>query len=176
MARQVDVRGAGLGDPRGDRPDPATRDELDPDPGGRVDRARVGDQLGKVLDRVDVVMGRWADVALAGLAATQRGDVRGRLAPGELPALTPLGSLGDLDLELVGPGEIRGGHAESCRCHLLDPGVVAAAVWARDVPSWVRASLPGRGRPAGALDADGQRLVSLWAERADAHRRDDEPA
>ena len=33
VARQVDVRGAGLGDARGDRPDPPARDELDPDPG-----------------------------------------------------------------------------------------------------------------------------------------------
>src|SRR6186997_2871903 len=98
MARQVDVRGAGLGDARGDRPDPATRDELDPDPGGRIDGAQVGDELGEVLDRVDVVVGWRADVALAGLATTERGDVGGGLSAGELPALARFGSLGDLDL------------------------------------------------------------------------------
>ena len=37
------------------------RDQLDADPGARVDRAQVGDQLGQVLDRVDVVVRRRAD-------------------------------------------------------------------------------------------------------------------
>jgi hypothetical protein len=31
MPRQVDIRRTGLGDPRGDRPDAATRDELHAD-------------------------------------------------------------------------------------------------------------------------------------------------
>ena len=75
VPRQVDVRGAGLGHARGDRPDPAPGHELDPDPRGRVDGAQVGDELGEVLDRVDVVVRRRADVALAGLAAAERGDV-----------------------------------------------------------------------------------------------------
>ena len=126
MARQVDVRGAGLGDAGRDRADAAARDELDPDPGRRVDRAQVGDELGEVLDRVDVVVRRRADVALAGLAATERGDVGGRLAPGQLAALARLRALGDLDLELVGAGEVRGGHPEPGRGDLLDPRVVAA--------------------------------------------------
>ena len=131
VAGQVDVRGAGLGDARGDRPDPAAGDELHADARQRVDGPQVGDQLGEVLDRVDVVVGRRADVALAGLAAAECGDVGRRLAPGELPALAGLGALGDLDLELVGPGEVRGGHPEPCRGDLLDPRVVAAAVRSR---------------------------------------------
>ena len=107
VARQVDVRRAGLGHARRDRADTAVRDELDPDPRGRVDRAQVGDELGEVLDRVDVVVRRRADVALAGLAAPEGGDVGRRLAPGELAALAGLGALRDLDLELVGAGEVR---------------------------------------------------------------------
>ena len=78
---QVDVRGAGLGDARRRWcRRPATGDELDADPGRRVDRPQVGDELGQVLDRVDVVVRRRADVALAGLAAPERGDVGRRLA------------------------------------------------------------------------------------------------
>ena len=73
----------------------------------RVDRPQVGDELGEVLDRVDVVVRRRADVALAGLAATERGDVGRRLAAGQLAALARLRALGDLDLELVGAGEVR---------------------------------------------------------------------
>ena len=88
-------------------PDAAARDELDADPGGRVDRPQVRDELGEVLDRVDVVVRRRADVALARLAAAERGDVGRRLAPGQLAALAGLRALGDLDLELLGAGEVR---------------------------------------------------------------------
>ena len=96
-----------LATPGGDRADAAAGDELHADPRRRVDRAQVGDELGEVLDRVDVVVRRRADVALAGLAAAERGDVGRRLAPGQLAALAGLGALRDLDLELVGPGEVR---------------------------------------------------------------------
>src|ERR1700704_6435683 len=104
MAGQVDVGCSGLGDTGRDRPHAARRDELDPDPGGRVDRPEVGDELGEVLDRVDVVM-RWrADVAHPGLPAAQRGDPGGRLLRGQLTTLAGLAALGGLDLELLAPG------------------------------------------------------------------------
>ena len=86
VAGQVDVRGAGLGDAGRDRPDAAAGDELDADAGRRVDRAQVGDELGEVLDRVDVVVRRRADVALAGLAAAQRPRCRpSPCVPGSWP-------------------------------------------------------------------------------------------
>ena len=59
-------------------PRPAT--SLTPIRAPRIDRPQVGDQLGEILDRVDVVVRRRADVALAGLATAQGGDVGGRLA------------------------------------------------------------------------------------------------
>ena len=176
VAGQVDVRRAGLGDTGRDRAHASARDELDADPRPRVDRPQVGDELGEVLDRVDVVVRRRADVALAGLAATERGDVGGRLLAGQLAALARLRALGDLDLELVGAGEVRGGHAEPRRRDLLDPGVVAAAVGGRGVPGGILAALAGVRGAAGTLDADRQRLVGFGAQRADAHRRDDEAA
>ena len=52
-------------------------------------------------------MRRRADVALARLATAQRRDVGRRLAPWQLAALAGLGALRDLDLELVGTGEVR---------------------------------------------------------------------
>ena len=100
----------------------------------------------------------------------------GRLAPGQLAALARLGALGDLDLELVGPGEVRGGHAEPRRRDLLDPRVAPAAVGVRHVPRRVLAALAGVRGATGPLDADRQRLVGLGRQRPDAHRRDDEPA
>ena len=152
VAGQVDVRRPGLGDAGRDRAHTAAGDELDPDPRGRVDRPQVRDQLGEVLDRVDVVVRRRADVALAGLAAPERRDVGGGLATGELAALARLRALGDLDLELVGAREVGGGHPEPRRGDLLDPRVVAAAVGAglrtRPDPRRPRRCWPRR-RPAG---------------------------
>ncbi len=174
MPGQVDVRRAGLGHARRDRPDAATGDELDADARARVDGPQVGDELGEVLDRVDVVVRRRADVALAGLAATQGGDVRGGLAPGQLAAFAGLRALRDLDLELVGAGQVRGRHPEPGRGDLLDPRVAAPAVGVGGVPGRVLATLAGVGRATGALDADGQRLVGLGRQGADAHRRHDE--
>ena len=127
VAGDVDVVGAGLGHAGRDRADAAAGDELDADPGGRIDRPQVRDELGEVLDRVDVVVGRGTDERLAGLGAPERRDVGGRLATGQLAALAGLAALGDLDLELVGVDEVVGGHAEAGRGDLLDPGVTALA-------------------------------------------------
>ena len=176
VSGEMDVRRAGLGDARGDRADPAPSDQLDADPGAGVDRAQVGDQLRQVLDRIDVVV-RWrADVALARLAAAQRRDVGRRLAPGQLAALAGLGALRDLDLELVGTGEVRGSHPEACRRHLLDLRVVAAPLRVGQVPRRILATLAGVRGAAGPLDPDRECLVRLGAQRTHAHRRDDEAA
>ena len=183
VAGQVDVRGAGLGDARGDRPDAALATSLTPIRAPRVDRPQVGDELGEVLDRVDVVVRRRADVALPGLAAAERGDVGRRLAAGQLAALAGLRALGDLDLELVGAGEVRGGHAEPGRRDLLDPGVVGAAVRRpartrpgprrprrcsrRRRPAGSRSSAPGgpRGLSAPTLIADTTKRRTIDAAR-----------
>ncbi len=118
---------AGLHDAGRDRPDAARRDELHADPRRGVDRPQVRDQLGEVLDRVDVVVRRRADVRHRGLAAPEHRDVGGRLLRRQLAALAGLAALGDLDLELVGAREVLGGDAEAGRRDLLDPGVVALA-------------------------------------------------
>ena len=176
VSRQLDVVRAGLDDARGDRPDAARRDELDADPGRRVDRPQVGDELGEILDRVDVVVRRRADVRHPRLAAAEGRDVRRRLPSGELAAFARLRALGDLDLELVGAGEVRGGDAEPGGRDLLDLRVVALAGRRRGVPGRILAAFAGVRRAAGALDADRQRLVGLRREGADRHRRHDEAA
>ena len=165
-----------LATPAATVPTPRLATSLTPMRAAGIDRAQVGDELGEVLDRIDVVVGRRADVALAGLAAPKRGDVGGRLAPGELATLAGLGALRDLDLQLVGTGEIRRGHAEPRRGDLLDARVVAAAIRSRRVPGRVLAALAGVRGAAGALDPDRQGLVRLRAQGAHAHRRHDEAA
>ena len=136
---------------------------------------QVGDELGEILDRVDVVVRRRTDVALPGLATTQRGDVGRRLPSGQLAALARLRALGDLDLELVGPGEVGRGDAEPRGRDLLDAGVTPATVGSRPVPGRVFATLAGVRRATGTLDPDRERLVRLRRECPDAHGRDDEP-
>src|SRR5439155_14104555 len=167
MAGKMDVRGAGFGHTGGDRSHAARGDELDADPGRRIDRSEVGDQLGEILDRVDVVMGRWADVAHPRLPAPQSRDPGRRLFRGQLAALAGLRTLGDLDLELLASREVRRRDPEPGRRDLLDPGVVALAVRARDVPRWILAAFAGVGGSAGTLDPDRQGLVRLRRQGAD---------
>ena len=71
---------------------------------GGVDLLEVVDELGQVLDGVDVVVGRRGDEADAGLGVAQAGDLVGHLVAGQLAALARLGALGHLDLQLVGVG------------------------------------------------------------------------
>ena len=66
VARDRHVVGARLGDARGDRADPDFGDQLDRDPRVRVDVLQVVDQLGQILDRVDVMVRRGRDQADAG--------------------------------------------------------------------------------------------------------------
>ena len=107
-------------------PDAHLGDQLDADPRARVDRAQVVDQLGEVLDRVHVVV-RWGrDEPDAGGGVTQPRDGDVHLVAGQLAALTGLGALGDLDLDLVGVDEEVGGDPEPRGRHLLD-GAAAAS-------------------------------------------------
>src|SRR5258705_11233476 len=170
MSRDLDVVRAGFRDARCDRPDPARGDQLDPDPCPPVDGPKVSDQLGEVLDRIDVVVGWRTDVGLAWPAPAKGGDIRRRLPPRKLAPLARFRRLGDLDLELVRPRQIRRRDTEAARGDLLDHRVTASAVRSGLVPRRVLAALAGVRRAAGALNADRQRLVSLGGERTDAHR------
>ncbi len=71
VAADQDVVGARLGDAGGDGADPGFGDQLDADLGARVDLTQVVDELGQVLDRVDVVMRRRRD---QGQTRARRGE------------------------------------------------------------------------------------------------------
>ena len=165
-----------LGNAGGDRPDAGRGDQLDPDPGCGVDRPQVGDELGEVLDRVDVVVGRRADVGHPDLAAAQGRDQGRRLLRRELAALAGLASLGHLDLELLRPGEVLGRHAEARRGDLLDPRLRELAVLVGLVGSGILAALARVRGGAQPAHADREGAVGLRRERAEAHRRGDESA
>ena len=123
--------GVRLGDAGGDRADADLGDQLDVHARLRVGVLEVVDQLGEVLDRVDVVVRRRRDQPDAGRGVPGLGDPRVDLVAGQLAALAGLGALRHLDLEVVGVDEVLAGHAEAAGRDLLDRRAAAS---------------PGRGR------------------------------
>ena len=173
-----DVVGVGLGDPGGDRADAELRDQLHADGRARIDALEVVDQLREVFDAVDVVMRRRTDERHAGLRVAQARDQFADLVSGKLAALAGLGTLGDLDLQLVGVDEVLRGHAEASGGDLLDFVVAqrddALVVAVGRVGRRVFAALAGVGARAQHVHGDGDGLVRLGTERAQRHGAGDE--
>ena len=94
--------GMRLGDAGGDGADADLGHQLDADAGMVVGVLQVVDQLGQVLDGVDVVVRRRRDQADARRRVAHLGDPRIDLVAGQLAALAGLGALGHLDLQLAG--------------------------------------------------------------------------
>ncbi len=174
MAGDQDHVGLGLGDAGGDGADAGLGDQLHADPGVGVDLLQVVDELGQVLDRVDVVVRRRRDQGDAGRGVAQAGDLERDLEARQLAALAGLGTLGDLDLELLGGVEIFGGDAEAARGHLLDRRVGVVAVGARVEALLALAALAAVGPRADPVHGDGQGLVRLGREGAQRHAGRDE--
>ena len=112
VPRDQDDVGLGLGHARRDRADARLGDQFDRDAGVRIDLFQVVDQLGKVFDRIDIVMRRRADQADARGRMAHPGDEFGDLEPGQLTTLAGFGTLGHLDLDLAALVQIFGGHPE----------------------------------------------------------------
>src|SRR5690606_23943633 len=110
------------------------------------------------------------DQADARRGVTDAGDVIVHFATRELAALAGLRALGDLDLQLVGVGQIPDGDPEAARCDLLDGRTLGVAVVHGDKADRVFPALAGIGLAAQAVHGDGQRFVALAGDRAKAHR------
>src|ERR1017187_1057069 len=92
------------------------------------------------------------------------GNPRIDFLPRQLAALTRLGALGHLDLELSGVDEIEAGDAEPAGRDLLDRAVLRVAVPQRHVAFGVFAAFAGIALAADAVHGDGERLVRLLAD------------
>jgi hypothetical protein len=121
------VVGLGLGHTGSNRADTDLGHQLDGDIRHRVGVLQVVDQLGQILDRVDVVVRRGRNQADARHRVTQEADVLGHLVAGQLTAFAGLGALGHLDLDLVGVDQVFGGDTEAAGRHLLDRRAQAVA-------------------------------------------------
>ena len=96
------------------------RHQPDPDAGLGVGALEIMDQLGQILDRIDVVVRRRRDQADAGGRMADFGDHGVDLVAGQLAAFAGLGTLGHLDLHDLGGTQVGRGHAEAAGGHLLD--------------------------------------------------------
>ena len=98
------------------------------------------------------------------------GDPGIDLGAGQFAALARLGTLGHLDLQLFGLGQIVARHAEAPRGYLLNSTVFGIAVGLNHVAGRVFAALAGIALAAEAVHGDGQAFVRLLANRAVGHR------
>ena len=116
----------------------------------------IEDQLGQVLDRIDIMM-RWRrDKPTARLRETQLRDHLVDLVARQLATFTGLGPLGYLDLDHLGIDEILRRHAETPGCNLLDLRHALVAIARRIFATFARVRAP-----AHAVHRYRKRLVSL---------------
>ncbi len=163
--------GMGLADPGRDRPDTDRTDELDVDAGVLVRVLEVVDELGEVLDGVDVVVRRRRDQSHPRRRMPGSRDPRIDLERRELAALTGLGALCHLDLDVGGVDEVVAGDTESPARDLFDGAAPHRIVEAVDVfPALTRV----RAAPE-PVHCDRHRLVCLRRDRAVAHGAGVEP-
>ena len=124
VAGNQNVVGIAFGHAGRDRADAHFRDQLHAHASRRIAVLQIVDQLLEILDRIDVVMRRRADQADAGRGIADAGDVVVDLAAGQLAAFARLRALRNLDLQLVGVGQVPDRDAEAAGGHLLDRGAL----------------------------------------------------
>ena len=127
IARDGDEVRVGLGHAAGDGADAGLGDQLDRHQAVRVDLLDVEDELGQILDGVDVVVGRRGDQGHAWHRVAQFGYLGRHLVTGQLATFAGLGALSHLDLYHIRVHQVVGGDAKAPRCHLLDARILLGA-------------------------------------------------
>ena len=161
---------AALGDAGGNGANTCLADQLDVDVGVAVGVLQVIDELGQILDGVDVVVGRGRDEAHAGGAVAGLGDPGVHLGTGQVAALAGLCTLCQLDLDLFRGDQILAGDAETGGSHLLDLGIALAVV-----ALFRLAALAGVAPAAQTVQGDGNGLMGFAAQGTVAHGSGLEP-
>ena len=156
--------GAGLGNAGGNGANTGFADQLDVDGSLAVGAFQVIDQLGQVLNGVDIMVRRGRDQAHAGGGVAGLGNPGVNLAAGQLAALAGLCALCHLDLNLTGGNQILAGHAKTGGCHLLDGAV---ALGAKTVFGF--AAFAGVALAADAVHGNGHALVGFLRKGTIAH-------
>src|SRR5260370_7534953 len=89
---------------------------------------------------------------------------------GQLPALTWLFALRDLDLQVVGIHKIIRGNAEARRSYLLDGAATQVSVGIRLKSCLILAAFPCIGFPSNTFHANVHGLIRFLADGAKGHR------
>ena len=162
--------GLGLRYARSDRAHSDFGHQLDRNTALGLDVLQVVDQLGKILDRIDVVMRRGRNQAHTRRRMAHRADALVHLVSGQLPTFAGLCTLRHLDLDIVGIDQIFGGHAEPAAGDLFDPAAHRIAIVHRAEALRLLAAFARVRTPAQPVHGDGQRRMRFVADRTEAHR------
>ena len=154
---------------RGNRSDAEFGNELHGNARLRVCVAEIEDQLGKVFDRVDVMVRRRRDQRHAWGGVTDTGDEIVDLVSGKLAALARFCALGDLDLKFLCVREVFRRNAETSGSDLLDCAGKADFAWLRHITRRIFAAFTGVAHAAEFVHGAGDRGVSFRADRAVGH-------
>mmetsp|Transcript_40267 Transcript_40267/g.88045 ORF Transcript_40267/g.88045 Transcript_40267/m.88045 type:complete len:208 (+) Transcript_40267:208-831(+) len=173
-----------LDNARGNDTDADARHELHGDPGSRVRILEVHDELGHILDGVHIMVRRWRDEANTWGGVARGSNSSDDLVARQLSALPRLRALCELDLDLVGIGNILSSDAKATRGHLLD--LRANGVSLKDLPvrsprlhgapvqrfeaKRVFASLPGVALATDAIHSEGHGPVRFVGDGAEGDR------
>src|SRR6266436_2302655 len=112
--------GTRFGNARGDDADASGGNQFYPDAGARIDGAEVVDQLGEVLDAVNVVVRRRRNQRRAGSGVADARNVLADFLRRQLAAFAGLRALRHFDFKFLGVDEIIGGDSEAAGGDLLD--------------------------------------------------------
>ena len=149
-----------------DCPDTDGADQLDVDAGVGVGVLEIVDQLGEILDRVDVVVRRRRDQTYPRGRVPGLGDVRIHLVARKLAPFTGFGPLRHLDLDVGGVDQVVAGHPEPTGCDLFDGAAPLGIVETVDVLT----ALTTVGAATEVVHGDRHGFVGLGRDGAVTHR------
>mmetsp|Transcript_43010 Transcript_43010/g.103697 ORF Transcript_43010/g.103697 Transcript_43010/m.103697 type:complete len:278 (-) Transcript_43010:2611-3444(-) len=130
---------------------------------------QIEDQLGQILDGVNVVVRRRGDQPNSGGGLAGLGDVFQHLPPRQLAALTRLRPLSHLNLQLISIGQIIDGHSKPPRSHLLDRAPHGIPILQGHKPCWVLTTLTGVALRGHTVHPQGQCGVRLHTDGPVGH-------
>ena len=145
-------------------------DQLHADTRTRIGILQVMNQLGQILDRINIMMRRRRNQANAGRRTTALRNPRINLAARELTALARLRALRNLNLNLVSVHQIVARYTKAAAGNLLNRAALAVAVRQRRKAVGMLAALARIALAAYAVHRNRQAFMCLLAQRAVAHR------
>src|SRR5699024_1720714 len=135
--------------------------EFDVDAGVRVRALEIVDELREVLNGVNIVVRWWGNQPHTRGGNADFGNPRIDLIRWQLTALTGLGALRHLDLNIRAVIKIVASHAKAPRRHLLDGGAAGIAVGFNLKALGVLTALAGIGHAVQAVHGDSQGFMRL---------------